>query len=384
MGLIVAATIGIAGFTLTGAVSSGDVAPNMRLGLWDTLYGLAFRVFATPLLGYPLAAQLLHTWGWLPLLLFALAVASLLLAFLVAAPLRGGKERVRLAGTIAAVGAVTAALYAWRAHLYHYPFVTAAGGVELNTIRYFFLGIVAMFLLIFMVADWAIAARRLQPAAAGAGVLVLVLLYSPTFSLPYWPDVGWPRYAQVLENRLDQGAAAWSAQYPQPPGWPPAEQVPVAMYIPVSPGSFKMRLVLPPGTEQGYGFPEGLRLLSIDSRQEAAQLQVDLQWLVTSSYSSSLPFTAYVHLLDAAGSRVAGSDTLLETAGDGSANGTIVQTSHLLALPPGLAAGSYDAAVGLYVIEGEQLLPGSAVILRGQLPVGVVASDQATYLEATP
>lgn len=369
MGAIVAATILIAFLTITGAVAQGSVAPSLAMGLRDTLYGLAFRVFATPLLGYPLAAQLLRTGGWLPLLFFAFAVDALLLAFLAMGPLRSGKERLRLAGTIVAVGAATAALYAWRAHLYGYPFVTAAGSVELSTIRYFFLAIVALFLLIFMALDWAIAARRLSLAEAGIAILILVLLYSPTFYLPYWPDVAWPRYARLLENRLDGQAVAWSADYPQPPDWPPAQAEAVALYVPVSPDVFKMRLVLPQEEAQGYPFPEGLRLLSLDSRQEGDQLEVTLQWLVTPAYSSTLPHTAYVHLLDAAGKRVAGGDTLLEAPGDGSVSGMVAQTSHALALPTTLAPGSYDAAIGLYTLADGQVLPGSAVILPGQLPV---------------
>ena len=132
-----------------------------------------------------------------------------------------------------------------------------------------------------------------------------------------------------------------------------------------------MVLYLPPGSPQGYLFPEGLRLLSVDSHVAGDQVQVDLDWQTPGTQD----YTAYVHLLDKQGTRINGADVKLEPPAGAHKPDDIWSTHHVFALPPGLEDGSYDVAIGLYTLQQDQVVPGSAVIVRNQVHIGQPKSN---------
>ena len=133
-----------------------------------------------------------------------------------------------------------------------------------------------------------------------------------------------------------------------------------------------MVLYLFPGSPQGYLFPEGLRLLSVDSHVAVDQVQVDLDWQTPDTQD----YTAYVHLLDKQGTRINGADVKLEPPPGAHKPEDILSTHHIFSLPPGLEGGSYDLAIGLYTLPQQgQVIPASAVIVRKQVQIGQPKSN---------
>jgi hypothetical protein len=298
----------------------------------------------------------------------------------VAAAARGASASKRLTFlAVAYIGASTSMLYVRRAQHYGYLYVTG-DGAPLHSLRYHFLGMCAVFLLCLMVLDHFVTAGRIRRSTVWVGVLIVLLLYSPSFPNMHWrSDQSWPPIAHLLRHRIDPATdAGWSPAYPRPAGGEKGTETPAALpaIIRILPPTWAMQLLLPPGTPQGYQFPEGPRLLGVDSQVADGQVQIDLFWQTAGGEG----YTAFVHLLDQAGSRLGGADVLLEPpqepllvlpAAQSHLPHLVWSTRHIFALPAELAAGRYDVAVGLYSLPQGQLTPGSAVILDEQVEIDV-------------
>lgn len=347
--------------TLYGPAKSSLALGDPTALFLDLARGAAFRVVATPLLGYPLAQEILRQWGWPPLL----GAAAVVLLSVAAGSLGWLDKRRRPAVLILLYTAGTAyALYLIRSQTYGAPFLNADNQVPLLNVRYFLLGIVALYLLLLMLADQWLAADRSRAGWLYSLLLIVLLLYSPTVRWAEWPDANWPRYAWLLEHVIAEDSVRWSPNYPQPPGdSPPAASGPVFVYIPLSPLDWTMQLRLPSDQPRGYLFPEGLRLLAAHTESRGSSVHVDLDWNVNAADVPVSSYTVYVHLLGPDGARVSGSDVPAWDEEEPPAPHTVWITHHELPLAAALPPGDYDLAVGLYTWDGGQIAPGSAVVL---------------------
>lgn len=368
MALIVVATAAMAVLTLLVRTRPPAAPLDLALLATDVTRGIVFRVFTTPLLGYSLGAELVRTLGWLPVYGLA-AVMAAALALMALAPALRNKRDTYI--SLVYIGVCTAAVYVEPSPIYQYPFANKPTEVPLDSIRYFFLAIVAVYLLTLIVLDRAIALRKLTAGTMWVGMLILLLLYSPTFALPRWPDPDWSRYVHLLENIIDPSARGFVTQPTQdPPSTGKASssdgQEPLHLRIPISPEGWNMVLDLPAGNPQGYVFAEGPRLLGISSQVAGDELQIDVFWQTP----GALDYTAYVHLLDGEGQRMTGTDVALGPQAAVHKPDEVWTTQHSMALPATLSNGSYDIAIGLYLLQQDQLIPGSAVIMRDQVQIG--------------
>ena len=337
----------------------------------DVARGVAFRYFVSPFLGLTLSNEIARVVGWPAIYVLAIIVAAVL-ALAVAAVTKSAKNNGRrwLYFALAYIAISTAALYLRRAPVYHYPFASSVGA-PLDSLRYFFLGICAVYLLYLMILDHFVAEQRITGSLIWIVVLIVVLLDSPNFALWRWWDPDWPHAVHLLDHVIDPAAPdtiAWSSSYPPPSNLTPGEEASAALplRIPIAPEGWTMVLYLPPGGPQGYLFPEGLRLLSVNSHIVGDQVQVELDWQTPDSQD----YTAYVHLLDRQGTRINGADVKLEPPPGAHKPDDIWSTNHVFTLPLGLENGSYDVAIGLYTFQQDQVAPGSAVIVRNQVHIG--------------
>ncbi len=381
---IVAATLLVIGATLQAQLSEPAIATEWPRLISDLMRSIAFRMFVSPFSGYVVANNVVQTLGWPAL--YGLALAAVVFIGLgVASAVKGtsSSDKRLMYLAMAYIAAGTAALYARRAPFYGYLF-SSNDGVPLHSVRYHFLGMCAIFLLCLMVLDHFVSEGRLRRRWIWTGALIVLLLYSPNFAVAHWPnDPSWPKVAHLLLHRIDPaapGAVAWSAAYPLPTDAEAnnGEPAVLPLSVRIMPPHWAMTLYLPPGTPQGYLFPEGPRLLSIDNQIAGDQVQIDLSWQAHGVEG----YTAYVHLLDKQGMRLAGADVRLDLPSDSQRYrplepalqiyepALVSSTQHVFSLPVGLEAGIYDVAIGLYTNDQGQVKPGSAVILRAQVEIG--------------
>jgi hypothetical protein len=292
------------------------------------------------------------------------------------APANRSKRAVCVALLYAGVS--TAVLYVDRAPLYNYSFVTTPEGVPFTALRYFFLAIAAVLLIVLITIDRWVAQKQISLGVVGLGVAVVLLHYSPSYPAAAWWNPNWPQYAWLLNNVIDRhapGGVGWSAQYPESAGALAVndEQGPVSLRIPIAPQGWDMVLNLQPQQAQGYVFPEGLRLLGVNSEQQGANLVITVYWqmapaeqdvAVQAEEPSAGEATAYVHLLNDDGERITGTDVRVASSQANLWGDAVWSTQHLLELPEQTAPGPHDVAVGVYWLAEEEVIPGSAVILR--------------------
>lgn len=380
MGVILAATLLMAAATAQVQRTEPSLPVDWALLVTDVTRSFAFRLFVSPFLGHVLSNEIVRTLGWPALFVLALVVAVSLLIAVAASMKRGASDKAATYLAVAYIAASTSALYILRSPFYGYLFASATTA-PLHSMRYHFLGICAVLLLCLMVLDHLLAQRRISRSLIWVGLLIVFLLHSPNFRIAHWgADRSWPRTVHLLTHRIDAAspdAVAWSASYPQPASLAPGNGGDGVhpLRVPILPAGWTMVLLLPPGSPQGYLFPEGPRLLSVDSRVAGDELQIELFWQTPGDQE----YTAFVHLLDEGGTRIGGADIRLEPPlvpqidrskpPAPATPETVWSTLHVVPLPPGLEPGSYDVAVGLYKLAQEQLLPGSTVIVRDQLHI---------------
>ncbi len=358
-------------FIATLQVREPPQAVDWQFLVTDIARGVAFRYFVSPFLGLTLSNEIARVVGWPAIYVLAIIVA-VVLALAVAAATKSAKNDSRrwIYLALAYIVVSTAALYLRRAPVYHYPFASSEVA-PLDSLRYFFLGISGVYLLCLMVLDHFVTEQRITGSLIWIAVLIVLLLDSPNFVLWRWWDPDWSHTVHLLNHIIDPAvpdAVTWSSSYP-PPSKPTASHeasAAISLRIPISPQGWTMVLNLPSGSPHGYLFPERLRLFSVDSHMTGDQLQVDLDWQIPDPQD----YTAYVHLLDKQGTRINGADVKLEPPFSAPKPDDIWSTHHVFALPPGLEDGGYDVAIGLYTLQQDQVLQGSAVILRNQVHLG--------------
>lgn len=373
IGVILFGTVAMILATLQVQRGSPAGAVNWPLIVTDVTRGIAFRYFVSPFTGFTLGNEVARTMGWPAIYVLATLIAAILLVFALVTP--GDRKDRNTYLALAYIIASSALLYIRRSPAYHYPFATGEGATLL-ALRYYFLGICAILLLSMVVVDSLVTQQRIALSTAWIGVLILVLLYSPDFALWRWWNPNWPHTVHLLNHIVDphaQDAVTWSPQYPQPASSAePAATAVVQLRIPTSPEGWSMVLELGPNQPHGYLFPEGPRLLSVESQVHGDELEVDLDWQTeTAGRKDTLQrYTAYVHLLNKEGARIDGADVTLEPPQDSREPDEVWTTHHVIALPKGLGAGSYDLAIGLYTLHEGDITPGSAVIVRNQVHIG--------------
>ncbi len=281
--MILAGTLFMFIATLQVQVSEPAQAVNWQLLITDVARGVAFRYFVSPFLGLTLSNEIARVMGWPAIYVLAI-IAAAVLALAVAATMKTAKYDSRRWIVLALVYIIvsTTALYLRRAPVYHYPFASS-DVAPLDSLRYFFLGISTVYLLCLMALDHFVTEQRVAASLIWIAVLIVLLLDSPDFALWNWRDSGWSHTAHLLDHIIDPaapGAVAWSSSYPPPSNPTPAQgdSAAVSLRVPISPEGWNMVLYLHPGSPQGYLFPEGLRLLSVDSHVAGDQVQVDLDW----------------------------------------------------------------------------------------------------------
>ena len=136
-----------------------------------------------------------------------------------------------------------------------------------------------------------------------------------------------------------------------------------------------MVLNLQSSQPQGYAFPEGPRLLSVDSRVHREEIEIILDWQTGTQTGTVPAYTVYVHLLDKNGTRIDGADVKLEPPPSTGESDEVWATHHIIARPEGLDDGGYDLGIGLYTQDHGNLIPGSAVIVRNQVQIGQPKSN---------
>lgn len=373
IGLILFVTVAMILATVQVQRGLPGPAVNWSLLITDVTRGIAFRYFVSPFTGYTLGNEIVRTLGWPAVYVLAAGIAALLLFFVSIPP--GVRKNRSTYLALAYIIASSTLLYIRRSPAYHYPFA-AEEGATILALRYYFLGICALLLLYVAAADGLITQQRMALSTAWIGILIVVLLYSPDFALWRWWNSDWPHTVHLLNHVIDPNTpdtVTWSPQYPRPT--PIAETAAggtvLSLRLPISPEGWTMVLNLQPNQPQGYVFPEGPRLLSVDSQVHGDELEVDLDWQTkTATLTGSIRnYKAYVHLLDKNGARIDGADVPLEQP-EVHEPDEVWTTHHVMALPEGSDAGSYDLAIGLYTLDGGNLIPGSAVIIRNQVHLG--------------
>lgn len=363
------------------------VAGVQRADPWllavDFIRGVSYKIFAAPLLGKTLSNAVIAYSGWSIVIGFALAAGLGLLLMVVRSP---AWPQMTI---LIYIGVAATFLYLDRAEFYNYLFANAVDGVAGST-RYFLIGIMVLYLLLAILADRLLRQRRRTGFWLAAGVGLLLLLYLPTFRLADWGSTGWPLYARLISSlvapnrRLSEATRVAAlpldtdVRYPvynqtlsdtPRPGYL-ADTFP--LNVPIAPSGWEMTLFLPTTQPGVHTFAEGVRLLGSDQMQTENVLNIALFW------QGDLPVcpdddtkadctgasTAYVHLLDAQGERVAGYDVRLAAASERQAEDLFV-SEHPLPLPPNLPGGVYALEVGLYHFSEQGLVPGSSLVLPG-------------------
>jgi len=389
LGAIVAGSL----FTALLIWSVPRAAGVQRVDPWllgvDFIRAVSYKVFATPLLGTPLANAVIARFGWSALVGFALAAGLGLLLLALRSPARPQML------ILIYMGVAATCLYLGRAAFYHYLFASAASGVA-STSRYFLIGVMVLYLLLAVLADRLLRQRPQTGRWLAAGAGLLLLLYLPTFRLVNWDNLGdsnWPRYARLISSfappnrKLDDAAARVAplpldtdARYPvddrtlsdTPRPAYLADTFPVS--VPIAPPGWKMTLFLPATQPSVHTLAEGVRLLGVDHAQTGNRLDVSLFWqgdpaVCRYDTETGCPggYTAYVHLLNAQGQRITGYDVLLAAASPRQPE-DLFMSEHPIQLPPDLPPGVYALEVGLYHFAGGTRVQGSS-LLSGAVPV---------------
>lgn len=370
---------------------------NLGLALQDTLRGLSYRGFTLTFLGIPAGDTLILQVGWWTSYLFA-TILVLLLAVGFVSDQRPGKRAMGLFLLYLAIA--TASLYLIRAELYGFPYANADSRLPYGGGRYFFVAATLILIGVAVQVERLIAANpRFTWIAAGATILV-VLVNLGAFRMAAWPNADWAIWSDFI-SRLSTAQSAEmtpaaavddSALLPlfeeantrYPVGDNQLSSTPrpshhrdtYVVRVPIAPSGWYATLYVPNRWHGVADFPEGLRLLDYSVKTEGANLLVDLFWIgeTRPAPSEESFFTAYVHLIDAAGERVAGYDVLLERGDDNSFPEDVLRSHHVLEPPQSPAGGPLSLSVGLYQLTDSGLIPGASVVLTDTVEWPAVAA----------
>ncbi|NLE77621.1 MAG: hypothetical protein GX605_12840, partial [Chloroflexi bacterium] len=193
-----------------------------------------------------------------------------------------------------------------------------------------------------------------------------------------------PRAAWWLERLLEPGARLWWI-----PNWLPPERSAVERELmmhayralDLHEGDLRLALYVVPAAqmaEQPLGIPwaEGITLESAawpDAAAPGDALPVRLRWQAAHPPQDDL--VVYLHLLDAAGVRLAGHDAMPQLWLRPTSTwhpGERIEDRHAFCLPPTLPPGTYTLRVGLYRADGGEQLPtasGDEVVRLGTVQV---------------
>lgn len=362
---------------------------NLWIAVQDTLHGLTYRGFTLPLLGIPASDTLILRAGWWTSYLVATSFI-VLLAYGFLTDRRPGKRALGL--FLAYLAFATAALYLIRAELFGFPYATTAERLPLGGGRYFFVSATMTLIGAAIQVEHLIATRPQLSKAATAVGLMVALSYLGAFRIGSWPDADWSSWSALVSHLND--ARMESPQRSIPPvattaptvlttldqvnlrypvgthqisniPRPPHASDTYVVRVPIAPAGWFATLYVPNNWHGVADFPEGLRLLDYSIERAGGNVAVDLFWLGETQPDPAADsfYTAYVHLLDTTGERVAGFDVLLERNEHNSLPEDVLRSHHVLQPPPGNVNGPFSLAVGLYQLTDAGLIPGTSITL---------------------
>lgn len=370
---------------LTIPRASGLSVDNLGEALQDLARGISYNVFALTLLGAEAGNALILQVGWWASYVTTIVVI-MVLTWTFASDKRPGKHLLGL--YLFYIAGASTVLYLVRAPYYDFPFASSTTQLPTTGTRYFFVAALMLLVAIAVQADHILRVRpHLRRILAIAGVSIAIL-YLRTFSFSDWPASDWPAYARLLSDlSATQSGTQLGTPAPQSlagsnspvltTGWSshfpftlntftnsPRETDTYPIRIPIAPAGWFMTLNIPTRAAGVTDFPEGLRLLDYQIKHDKNVLAIDLFWIGEPAVAGSNQdfYTAYVHLMNDDGERIAGYDVLLMPDDRGRLPETVFRSQHPIQVPSSIVPGSYHFAIGLYHFVDADLIPGSSIV----------------------
>ncbi|MFN8491948.1 MAG: hypothetical protein U0350_30385 [Caldilineaceae bacterium] len=358
----------------------------------DLIRAFTYKVIMLNWFGENLAAFIMARLGW-PII-YGISAGVIVLGFFA---LSGDlpKYKVIIILMLLYLLCAATALYGLRAIDYGFIFMSNVGSLPHMSARYFLIGSMALYLIVGIGADKIFTnGRSLVTLAYGVGYVALIVLYSLSFRLPSWENPEWPKYVALMTYLQAEKTA--TIAYPLKPlltierpviererlgGSPLANRIflPIiaalnqpqlrailAINIPITPFGWWMTLLVPKDSARVYSFPEGITLIGLDQHYQAHTLTVDLFWQgnPVAILGANTHYTAYVHLVDKNGTRLAGADVLLDEKPTESAHSTPFLSHHNIPLARDTAPGPYNLVIGLYHFDKDRLVNGNSAMVE--------------------